>query len=149
MSSQKNPYVIHSENILPKTNILKNCILAFLVGGAICVIGQLISDLYTNIFGISEEHVKMLTPSTLVLLGGFFTGIGLYDDLGKFAGAGSVVPITGFANSVVASAVEFKREGYVFGVGAKMFTIAGPVIVFGTVASVLVGFIYWLAQYVN
>ncbi len=143
MNKSKNSYVIMTENMLPRSNIIKDCILAFLVGGSICCGGQLISDIFTSL-GIAEATVKMLTPSTLVFLGGFLTAIGVYDDIGKFAGAGSVVPITGFANSIVSSALEFKREGYIFGMGAKMFNIAGPVIVFGTAASVIYGIIYYI-----
>lgn len=143
MNKSKNSYVIMTENMLPRSNIIKDCILAFLVGGSICCVGQLISDIFTSL-GIAEATVKMLTPSTLVFLGGFLTAIGVYDDIGKFAGAGSVVPITGFANSIVSSALEFKREGYIFGMGAKMFNIAGPVIVFGTAASVIYGIIYYI-----
>ena len=146
MRKNKNAYVIMAENILPKSNIFKDCILAFLVGGVICCIGQVLSDIYSGPVGLKEDAVKMLTPATMVFFGGLLTGIGIYDNIGKFAGAGSVVPITGFANSVISCAIEFKREGYVFGVGAKMFTIAGPVIVFGTVASVIYGIIYWIAK---
>lgn len=144
MKKNKNAYVLMAENMLPKSNILKDCIIAFIIGGIICCIGQMFSDLYLGALHLPEDSVKMLTPATMVFLGGLFTGIGIYDDLGKFAGAGSVVPITGFANSVVSCAIEFKREGYVFGVGAKMFTIAGPVLVFGISASVLYGIIYWI-----
>lgn len=142
--SKKNIYVISTENMLPKSNILSDCIKAFIIGGLICCIGQGFHDLYATLLNFSEDTVKMLVPSTLVFLGGLFTGIGIYDDLGKFAGAGSVVPITGFANSVVSCAIEFKQEGSVLGIGANMFKIAGPVIVFGTLASSLYGVIYWI-----
>ena len=144
MKKNKNAYVLMTENMAEKSNILLDCLIAFLVGGAICCIGQLLSDMYSGLLHFSEDHVKMLTPATMVFLGGLFTGIGIYDDLGKFAGAGSVVPITGFANSVVSCAIEYKREGYVFGVGAKMFTIAGPVLVFGISSSIIVGLIYYI-----
>ena len=133
-----------TEDMLPKSHILRDCLIAFLVGGAICCIGQLFFDLYTEVCHLEEEVVKALVPATMVFLGAFFTGIGIYDDLGKFAGAGSVVPITGFANSIVAPAMEFRREGYVLGIGVKMFTVAGPVIVYGTAASVVYGLIYWI-----
>ena len=142
--STKNSYVISSENLLPKSSILVDCIKAFLVGGAICIVGQLLHDLYETAFGLEQDAVTMLVPVTMIFLGGLFTGLGVYDDLGKFAGAGSVVPITGFANSVVSCAIEFKQEGYVLGVGANIFKIAGPVIVYGTVASVIYGIIYWI-----
>lgn len=140
-----NAYVRHSEEILPKSSLHKDCIRAFAVGGAICCLGQLLSDLYSMIPSLTEETVKCLVPSTLVFLGAFLTGTGVYDDIGKFAGAGSVVPITGFSNSVVSCALEYKREGFVFGIGAKMFTIAGPVLVYGITASVLAGLIYYLS----
>lgn len=142
--AKKNIYVISTENMLPKSNLLSDCIKAFIIGGLICCIGQGFHDLYAILFKFSEDVVKMLVPSTLVFLGGLFTGIGIYDDLGKFAGAGSVVPITGFANSVVSCAIEFKQEGSVLGIGANMFKIAGPVIVFGTLASSVYGLIYWI-----
>ena len=144
MKKNKNAYVLMTEDMLPKTHILRDCIIAFLVGGAICCIGQMFFDLYTNVCKLEEEVVKALVPATMVFLGAFFTGIGIYDDLGKFAGAGSVIPITGFAKSIVAPAMEFRREGYVLGIGVKMFTVAGPVIVYGTAASVVYGLIYWI-----
>ena len=145
-SNYTNSYVRHAEDILPKSKIVKNCMAAFLVGGIICVIGQGIYTLLFNVFGLSEESAKSLLTVIMIFLGGLLTALGIYDDIGKFAGAGSIVPITGFANSVVSPAMEFKKEGFVFGVGAKMFTIAGPVIVYGTAASVIYGFIYWLIQ---
>ncbi len=145
MKKKKNAYVLMAENMLPKSNIFKDCIMAFIVGGVICCVGQLLADLYSGLCGLPEDTVKMLTPATMVFLGGLLTGIGIYDDIGKVAGAGSVVPITGFANSIVSCAIEYKREGYVFGVGAKMFTIAGPVLVFGISASVLCGITYYIA----
>lgn len=144
MASKKNSYAIEAENMLPKSNLLWDCVKAFIIGGLICTVGQLLHDLYRGYFGISEDTVKVLVPSTLVFFGALLTGIGVYDDIGKFAGAGSVVPITGFANSVVSSAIEFKQEGLVFGMGAKIFTIAGPVLVFGISASVLYGIVYYI-----
>lgn len=143
---EKNSYVISAENMLPKSNLFLDCIKAFVVGGLICCLGQAFRDIYSILFNFPEDTVKMLVPSTLVFFGGLFTGIGIYDDLGKFAGAGSVVPITGFANSVVSCAIEFKQEGSVLGIGANMFKIAGPVIVFGTLASAIYGVIYYLIQ---
>ena len=134
---------------MPKSRILRDCAIAFAIGGAICCIGQLFFDLYTGVCNLSEEVTKALVPSTMVFLGALFTGIGIYDDLGKFAGAGSVVPITGFANSIVAPAMEFKREGQILGTGAKLFTIAGPVLVFGIGASVVYGLIYWITTLIS
>src|SRR5215208_641972 len=116
------------KNKLPKPNSIKNCIMAFIVGGLICDVGQFI-QFFAASYGYSKEIVSSITASTMVFLGAFLTGLGIYDKLGKFAGAGSIVPITGFANSIVSPAMEFKREGFVFGVGAKMFMLAGPVLV--------------------
>lgn len=128
----------------PKSNTSGDCIKAFMIGGLICVIGQAITDAYTALNIGDKTAVATLTSVTLIFLGALLTGIGVYDRIGKFAGAGSIVPITGFANSVVSPAMEYNTEGYVLGVGAKMFTVAGPVIVYGTVASVVYGIIYWI-----
>lgn len=125
----------------PKPPLVKNVLWAFFVGGAICVIGQAIQNYLINTWGFTLKEAGAPTASVLVFLGAFFTGLGVYDELGKRAGAGSIVPITGFANSIVAPALEFKREGYVFGVGAKMFVIAGPVIVYGLITAVIIGLI--------
>lgn len=134
-----------SQENTPKPKLLKNCITAFIVGGAICLIGEIIQKLYLK-YGISEEDVKIWLPVTMVFLGALFTGLGVYDKIANFAGAGTVVPITGFANAIVAPAMEFKKEGFVFGVAAKMFTIAGPVLVYGIGSSVIIGFIYYLIK---
>ena len=125
--------------------IIKNVALAFLVGGIICMIGQLITDIFKN-FGFSKDDTAIITSISLIFLGAFLTSINLYSKIGKFAGAGSIIPITGFSNSVVAPAIEFKTEGYILGLGANMFKIAGPVLVYGTTASVIVGFIYWIIK---
>ena len=127
----------------PPTPIFKNCTVAFMVGGFICVIGELLAKFYAEI-GAGQQQTKMLVPVTLIFLAAFLTALKLFDDIGKFAGAGTLVPITGFANAVSSAAIEFKTEGFVLGVGAKMFTIAGPVIVYGTVASVIYGVVYWI-----
>ena len=127
----------------PKPPLLKNILWAFVVGGLICVIGQAIQNWMMDL-GLVKKDAVAATSAVMIFFGAFFTGLGVYDELGRRAGAGSIVPITGFANSIVAPAMEFKREGYVFGVGAKMFVIAGPVIVYGTVTAVIVGFIYWM-----
>lgn len=129
----------------PRSPVLKDCLLAFLVGGLICVLGQLLGSLYTSL-GLSEATSKPLISVTLVFISVFLTAVGVYDTIAKFAGAGTLVPITGFANAVASPAIEFKSEGYVLGLGAKMFVIAGPVIVYGTVASAIYGVIYWLCQ---
>lgn len=129
----------------PKPNLLINCFKAFVVGGLICVIGQLIAN-YLRSLGVGIEDSKNYMSVILIFLGALLTGLDIYDSIGEFAGAGSIIPITGFANSIVSSAIEYKKEGYIMGVGAKMFTIAGPVIVYGVLASVLVGLIKWIVQ---
>ncbi|MTI66033.1 MAG: stage V sporulation protein AC [Firmicutes bacterium] len=135
-------YKNYVDGIVPKPTYLKNCIWAFIIGGLICTFGQFITELVMN-YGLNKKEAATATPIILIFLGAFFTGLGLYDRLGKFAGAGSIVPITGFANSIVSPAMEFKREGYVLGVAAKMFSIAGPVLVYGFGSSVIVGIIYY------
>ena len=127
----------------PKSPILKDCVLAFLVGGLICTLGQALLALY-GALGLEKTDAATATSMTLVFLSALFTGLSLYDDLAKHAGAGTLVPITGFANAVAAPAVEFKTEGFILGTAAKMFTIAGPVIVYGVSASVVYGLIYWI-----
>ena len=129
----------------PKSPIWKDCIKAFCVGGAICALGQLFMNLYGNL-GLEKQDAGTLASMTLVALSALLTGLSFYDDIAKHAGAGTLVPITGFANSIAAPAVEFKTEGFVLGVGGKMFTIAGPVIVYGVSASVVYGLIYWICQ---
>ena len=131
------------KDISPKSPIVKNCIWAFLVGGTICCIGQVLKTGYLAL-GLDEENAGTAVSITLVFLSALLTGLSVYDDIAKRAGAGTLVPITGFANAVVAPAVEFKTEGFILGVGAKMFTIAGPVIVYGVSASVVYGIIYWI-----
>ncbi len=122
----------------------KNVLKAFIVGGLICCVGQALSLVFERLCGLDKEAASTAVSLSLIFLSALFTGLGWYDDMGRFAGAGTLVPITGFANSVVAPALEFKTEGFVLGVGAKMFTIAGPVIVYGLSASVIYGLIYWL-----
>lgn len=127
----------------PSSPSIKNFIWAFSVGGTICCIGQLLKELYTS-FSLSYDVVKMLVSVTLIFLAILLTALHIFDNIAKHAGAGTIVPITGFANAVASAAIEFKSEGFVLGVGAKMFTIAGPVIVYGTVASVIYGIVYWI-----
>lgn len=129
----------------PKPKLLKNCILAFLVGGTICTIGQLIMMFLGN-YDFSKEEIGAITSILMILLGALLTGIGIYDRIAEFGGAGTVVPITGFSNAIVSPAIEFKKEGYVFGVAAKMFTIAGPVLVYGIGTSVIIGIIYYIMK---
>lgn len=142
---QQQKYQQQVQQATPKPAILKNVVWAFVVGGLICVLGQFVQNSFLAI-GFSTKEAAGPTSIVLVFLSALLTGLGVYDEIGKRAGAGSIVPITGFANSVVAPAMEFKREGFVFGVGAKMFIIAGPVIVYGTLTAVIVGLLYWLRQ---
>lgn len=130
-------------NTTPKSPILKDCIMAFIFGGGICCFGQVLHTLY-GMTDLNEDGVNLAVSATLIVITAILTGSGVFDKIAKVAGAGTAVPITGFANSVVSPAIEFKAEGFILGVGAKMFTIAGPVIVYGTVASVVYGFIYWI-----
>ena len=132
----------------PKSPMWRDCLNAFLVGGLICAIGQGILNGYTAL-GLDKDAAGTATSMTLVCLSALLTGLSLYDNIAKFAGAGTLVPITGFANSIAAPAVEFQTAGFILGVGAKMFTIAGPVIVYGVSASVVYGLIYWIVQMVT
>ena len=127
----------------PGSPIWKDCLAAFLIGGAICTLGQCFINLYSRL-GLEKESAGTAASMSLVALSALLTGLSLYDNIAKYAGAGTLVPITGFANAIAAPAVEFKTEGFILGVGAKMFTIAGPVIVYGVSASVVYGFIYWI-----
>ena len=131
------------QDLAPKSPMGKDCIWAFVVGGLICVLGQLAMNGYMAL-GLDKEGASTATAMSLVALSALLTGLSLYDDIAKRAGAGTLVPITGFANSIAAPAVEFKTENWINGVGSKMFIIAGPVIVYGVAASVVYGFIYWL-----
>ena len=121
----------------------RDCLGAFLIGGLICTLGQVLINCYNN-WGLEKQDAGSAASMTLVVLSAVLTGLSFYDDIAKYAGAGTLVPITGFANSIAAPAVEFQTEGMILGVGAKMFTIAGPVIVYGVSASVVYGFFYWI-----
>lgn len=132
------------EKSSPKPSLIKNCIWAFAVGGTICCIGQGITDCLMHFAKLPKDTASTFTSIILVFLGALLTGLDIYDSIGKRAGAGSIVPITGFANSIVSPAIEYKNEGYVFGVGAKIFTIAGPVILYGMLSSVIVGLVYYM-----
>ena len=146
-SSTKNNnenYLNYVKGICPKTKEARSLFRAFLVGGLISCIGQSIRLFLSLVFGLSGDELGAYVSMILIFIGAFLTGLGVYDRIGKFAGGGSIVPITGFANSVVSPAIEFKTEGYVYGTAAKMFVIAGPIIVFGIASSVLVGLIYYI-----
>lgn len=134
-------YQKYAEKKIPKPTYFKNIIYAFIIGGAICVFGQIIMNMLSK-FGLDEKSVAVGTSIILVFVGSFLTGIGVYDKIAKIGGAGAAIPITGFANSIVSPAMEFKREGFIFGVAARMFNIAGPVLVYGVGSSVIVGILY-------
>ena len=127
----------------PNSKKFKNMIMAFLFGGLICTIGQVCLTIYSNL-GLEVKEARAAVSVTLVFLGAFLTALGVYDNIAKHAGAGSLVPITGFANAIVSPAIEFKSEGHIMGIGSKMFIIAGPVLVFGINASILYGLILWI-----
>lgn len=131
------------QELSPKSPMGKDCLYAFCIGGLICVVGQIFMNIYSGL-ELSKEMAGTATSITLVTLSALLTGLSLYDNLAKYGGAGTLVPITGFANAIAAPAVEFKTEGFILGVGAKIFTIAGPVIVYGLAASSVYGLIYYL-----
>ena len=131
------------DSLVPRSPLWKDCLNAFWIGGLICTVGQLILNGYSAL-GLDKTDAGTAMSMTLVALSALLTGLSLYDNIAKHAGAGTLVPITGFANAIAAPAVEFKTEGFILGVGAKMFTIAGPVIVYGVSASVVYGLIYWI-----
>jgi stage V sporulation protein AC len=132
------------EQRTPNSNLLRECFRAFWVGGLICCIGQGVTILGTQVFKLNPLAASSFTPSVMVFLGTTLTGLGVYDRIGEYAGAGSIVPITGFANSVAAPAMEFRREGLVLGLGAKLFQLAGPVITYGVTVSIVIGLIYYV-----
>ena len=144
MNISQKEYEKLTEQKSPNSRLFRNCVWAFAVGGFICVIGEFLTELYISM-GAVETNARTWTSITLVLLGVVLTAMNIYSKIAKHAGAGTLVPITGFANSVAAPAIEFKSEGYILGLGAKMFTIAGPVIVYRTLA----GFIYGLILALN
>ena len=141
--NSKKDYQNYVDKKTPNSPIVKNCFNAFWVGGLICSIGQLINS-YCKYIGLDVQLSGTIVSIVLIGLSAFLTGLNLFNKIGKFAGAGSLVPITGFANSIVSPAMEYKSEGYVMGVGAKMFTVAGPVLVYGISSSILVGIIYFI-----
>ena len=132
-----------AETVSPKSKVLRNCVMAFLVGGAICALGRALTTLFLS-FDLPEKTAKAFVSISLIALSAIMTGLKVYDKIAKHAGAGTLVPITGFANSIVSPAMEFKSEGYIMGIGAKMFSIAGPVLVYGTCASIIYGLILFL-----
>ena len=139
----KKDYQNYVDKKTPNSPIFKNCFNAFWVGGLICVIGQLINS-YCKFQGLDTQISGTIVSIVLIGISAFLTGLNCFNKIGKFAGAGSLIPITGFANSIVSPAMEYKSEGYVMGVGAKMFTVAGPVLVYGISSSIIIGIIYFI-----
>lgn len=135
-------YIAYVHSFDPPTKHFKNCFRAFLVGGGICCIGQFFRVIFENALGLFGDELAAATSVALIFLGTLLTGFGVYDRIGRNAGAGSIVPITGFANSVASPAIEFKTEGLIYGLAAKMFVVAGPIIVFGVLSGTAVGLIY-------
>ncbi len=144
MHMNKDTYKQYADARAPKSPLLKDCLCAFLVGGLICTIGQGLILLYTEVCGMGKEDAGLLSSVTLVVVAAVLTGLGLFDRIAKFAGAGTLVPITGFANAVVSPAIDSHSEGLILGVGAKIFTVAGPVLLYGTLAGFLYGVVYWV-----
>ena len=140
----KEDYKSYVDGRARKSSCLKNCIFAFVFGGSICVIGQALKSIYIRL-GAFEENASTLVSVSLIFIAAILTGLGIFDNIAKIAGAGTLVPITGFANAVVSPAIDTKSEGYIFGVGAKIFTIAGPVILYGIFSGVIYGIFYYFA----
>ncbi len=144
MNIEKKDYKRYATARAPKSPVVKNCIWAFLVGGTICLIGQALMNIYSGLCGFDEETSGTLTSVSLIFAAVVLTAIGVFDKIAKHAGAGTLVPITGFANSVVSPAIDSKAEGLVLGVGAKIFTVAGPVLLYGMLAGAIWGVIYYI-----
>ena len=143
MSVSKDEYSKMTDKASPNSPVFLNCLKACLFGGAICCFVQLLNTIFQSA-GLSEENIKIATPSVLIIITAVLTGVGFFDKIARHAGAGTIVPITGFANSVVSPALEFKHEGYILGTAAQMFSIAGPVIVYGVASSFIYGLIIYL-----
>lgn len=143
MSISNNDYSKMTDKASPNSPKLKNCLFAFLFGGGICCFGELLNSLW-RISNLSEDEAKLATPAVVIIITAILTGIGVFDNIARIAGAGTIVPISGFANSVVSPALEFKHEGFILGTAAQMFSIAGPVIVYGTASSFLYGLIIYI-----
>ena len=146
MNMDKNMYKKYADAHAPKSPIGKNCLNAFCIGGLICAMGQGINDIYSIVFGFSKEDAGLLASATIILVSVVLTALGIFDEIAKVAGAGTLVPITGFANAVVSPAIDSKSEGFVLGVGAKIFTVAGPVLLYGVLSGTIYGIIYYFIQ---
>ena len=143
MSISKSDYSKMTDKASPNSPIILNCIKAFVIGGGLCTFAQILNFVFEKA-GLRENEVRLATPSVVIIITAILTGLGVYDKIARHAGAGTIVPISGFANSVVAPALEFQHEGYILGTAAQMFSIAGPVIVYSTAASVVYGFIVYI-----
>lgn len=146
MQYTKQEYQQYLEKKSPNSPLIKDVVLAFLFGGAICTVGQVFLNLYKNVLHLDTEQASTAVSITMIFLGALLTGLDIYCKIAKYAGAGTIVPITGFANSIVSPAMEFKKEGLVLGLASKMFVIAGPVLVYGITASVAVGVVRYIMQ---
>ena len=146
MNIDKKAYKKYADAHAPASPIVKNCIFAFFIGGAICTLGQLFLVLYRDVAGLAQKDAGTLTSVTLIFIAVTLSGLGIFERIAKRAGGGTLVPITGFANSVVSPAIDAKAEGLVLGVGAKIFIIAGPVLLYGTLAGAVYGVVYWLSK---
>ena len=146
MNMNPETYKKYANARAPKSPTFQNCLRAFWVGGLVCTLGQGFKDIYTRLLGLPQEDAGTLCAVTLVFLAVLLTGLGIFDRIAKFAGAGTLVPITGFANAVASPAIDAQSEGWVLGVGAKIFTVAGPVLLYGTLAGAVYGVIYWIVS---
>ena len=146
MKISKQTYAKFADAHAPRSPIGKDCLWAFLVGGSICTLGQLLNDVFQNLCSFDKEIAGTLTSASLILVAVVLTALGVFDDIAKHAGAGTLVPITGFANAVVSPAIDSHAEGLILGVGAKIFTVAGPVLLYGTLAGFIYGIIYWICE---
>lgn len=145
MNMDKKSYKKYATSHAPRSPLALDCVRAFCVGGGICAFAELLTNLFGRL-GAGKEDAGTLTSVTLVFLAALFTGVGIFDRIAKFAGAGTLVPITGFANAVVSPAIDTKSEGFILGVGSKIFTVAGPVILYCTISGVIYGVIYWIVR---
>ena len=144
MKISKQTYARFADAHAPRSPILKNCLFAFLIGGTICTVGQILRDIFQKLLSFPEETAGTLTSVMLILVAVILTALGVFDNIAKHAGAGTLVPITGFANAVVSPAIDSHAEGLILGVGAKIFTVAGPVLLYGTLAGFVYGVIVWV-----
>lgn len=147
MNMDKNQYKKYASAHAKRSPLLKNCFFAFLIGGFICLLGELLSMLYRSLPLIPSSQAPTLTSITLIFISVLLTGFGVYDKIAKLAGAGTLLPITGFANAVASPAIDARSEGYILGVGAKIFVVSGPVILYGTLAGAIYGVIYWAISF--